>query len=256
MGINEYNPKPSLSPQKLYQNYCDSVSYGTHYWYWRHGQPQADMVRTMELMSKGPNSCGPQPTDCRLGTPTAQQAKIRGMNPEITVDRVAGRKVISATPKATFGAAYYCTPQMNWAEACAAGRTRGPVAPNGHPQRLACEQHFLQECGPIFQEAECTAPPEHCPIGFDPFVCIASDGEMYEREEAIALGIECTNQNHPSNVAAGCGTKFTDHPSWVKLGGGVIKGAWWWATAHGKGYIEASDKSGTVRTRSTFEIDQ
>lgn len=254
--VNEYNPNPPMTGEQVFAQVCRAKELGSYFDLWRHGMGDAEYLEAHRLIREG--ICGLQPTpppSCTLGTPTASEAASRGMRPEIAVERGSG-KVISATPKATFGLDYYCGEDMNWPEACAGGRTRGPVAPDGHRQRLACEQHFLQECGPTFTQAECTAPAGDCPITFDPFVCIASDGEMYEREEAIALGIECTNQNHPDNVRAGCGTQFSGHPSWVKDGGAVVKGAWWWATAHGKGYIEASDRTGTVRTRSTFEIDQ
>jgi hypothetical protein len=102
----------------------------------------------------------------------------------------------------------------------------------------------------------CTGTGEQCPITFDPFICMSRAGQVYERWEAHALGILCVNQNHPANVRAGCGEKFTDHETWVKVGGHVIRGAFWWSTAHGKGYIRAENVDGSVAGVSAFQIDQ
>jgi len=114
------------------------------------------------------------------------------------------------------------------------------VAPDGHPQRLACEQQFLEGCGPLFEMAECTGTPSQCPVAFDPWYVI--DG---------------VNQNHPNNVEAGCGGQFTDHVSWVKIGGvGMpISGQMWRSSAHGKGKIKACNAAGTVCGVSSFEVD-
>jgi hypothetical protein len=100
----------------------------------------------------------------------------------------------------------------------------------------------------------CTGTGEQCPITFDPFICMTRAGQILERAEAI--GAECINQNHPANVRAGCGGQFTDHETWVKIDGHVIRGAWWWATAHGKGYIRAQNADGSVVGVSSFEVNQ
>jgi hypothetical protein len=176
----------------------------------------------------------PPPTgDCPLGTPTATELFGQGKRVEIA-PRLEGRMNVSATPRAEFGAAYYCTPEMNWPEACAAGRTFGPVAPDGHPDRLACERQFLQQNCPTFVMAECTGTGNECPITFDPFYVIGG-----------------TNQNHPRNVEAGC--HGTD---WIKDDGGhVLQGMFWLASAHGKGYVQACNRGKVVCTRATFETD-
>jgi len=180
----------------------------------------------------------PEPTPtppgvCTLGTPHITGV-VRG---EIQVKK-EGRMNVSATPRGQFGRAYYCSEDMNWPEACAEGRVFGPVAPDGHPQRVACEQHFLGACGPHWTMAVCTGSGNQCPITFDPFYVI--DG---------------VNQNHPRNVASGCGEQFKDHPSWAKQDGHIVAGNFWIASAHGKGYVKACDATGTICGVSNFEVN-
>ena len=175
----------------------------------------------------------PPPGECKLETPPAHQVP----NATIRVKR-EGRFNIGATPFGRFGKDYYCSAEMNWPEACAEGKIQGPVAPDGHPQRVACEQVFLGACGPTFSMATCTGTGAQCPLTFDPFFVV--DG---------------VNQNHPRNVEAGCGGKFTDDPSWVKQGGHIVEGNFWLASAHGKGYVKACDSTGTACGVSNFEID-
>jgi hypothetical protein len=147
---------------------------------------------------------------------------------------------VSATPLADFGrikidgVPYYCTEAVAWPEACAAGRLFGPVAPDGHPERLVCEQYFLQGCGPKFSMAECAGSGNECPITFDPFYVING-----------------VNQNHPSNVIAGCNGYDWEKTSW----GAVLKGSFWTASAHGKGTIKACNASESVCTTSAFVVD-
>jgi len=140
---------------------------------------------------------------------------------------------VSATPRGEFGVDYYCQPDMNWPEACAAMKSFGPVAPDGHPQRMACEAQFLGQPCPTFSMGTCGDTPEYCPVTFDPFYVIGGE-----------------NQNHPVNVAAGC-----DGADWEKVGGHVVRGMFWLATAHGRGTIKACNKGGTVCTESRFEVD-
>jgi hypothetical protein len=52
---NEYNPNPAMTPEELLQQYCDALSWGTYFWYWRHGQTQEQMDRTLTLIQLG---CG------------------------------------------------------------------------------------------------------------------------------------------------------------------------------------------------------
>jgi len=141
------------------------------------------------------------------------------MNPTIMVKRHGG-KSITLQPKARFGKDYYCQPGMNWPAMCAAPR-RGPVAPEGHPARTACEAQFLEApCPTVY--GVCTGTGEQCPITFDPYYMI--DGK---------------NQNHPAN-------KECDEAGWIKEDGHVVEGEIWRATAHGKGNVVACDKSKTV----------
>lgn len=175
----------------------------------------------------------PPPGECTLGTPTATELFAQGRRVEIQPKK-EGRASVSATPTAAFGREYYCTAEMNWPEACAAGRNFGPVAPDGHPERLACERQFLQQNCPTFVMAECVGTGNWCPITFDPWYVIGG-----------------VNQNHPRNVEAGC-----NGADWVRdEGGGIVQGMFWLATAHGKGYIQACNKGKVVCTKAKFLTD-
>jgi hypothetical protein len=125
------------------------------------------------------------------------------------------------------GEPYYCQEGL-WPEACAAGRRGGPPAPDGHPNRVACEKQFLElDCPYMSFESE-----QH--MSYDPWVSING-----------------VNQNHPRNVLHGCGRQFEDHPSWVKepYGGKqyIVAGQFYWATAHGNGKVCAEAKDGAAK---------
>jgi hypothetical protein len=51
--VNEYNPNPPLSPAELYDEYCAGRAAGTYFWYWRHGQSEAQMAETLALIASG-----------------------------------------------------------------------------------------------------------------------------------------------------------------------------------------------------------
>ncbi len=51
--VNEYNPNPPMSPATLSQRYCTARGNGTYFWYWRHGQDEADMLVTLGRISAG-----------------------------------------------------------------------------------------------------------------------------------------------------------------------------------------------------------
>lgn len=51
--VNEYNPKPALTPQELHQRFCAAQQQGTYFWYWRHGQSAPDMGTTLDLIAAG-----------------------------------------------------------------------------------------------------------------------------------------------------------------------------------------------------------
>jgi hypothetical protein len=124
---------------------------------------------------------------------------------------------------------------MDWPEACAVPPCPGAVAPEGHPQRPACEAQFLEQPCPTFAMDRCTGTGEQCPITWDTYIVI--DG---------------VNQLHPANVRAGCReATYIKDPN-----GRLLSGEWWKATAHGKGYLKACNVDGTVCGTSTFEIDQ
>jgi hypothetical protein len=120
---------------------------------------------------------------------------------------------------------------MNWPEACTAGRVFGPVAPDGHPQREACEAQFMEAPCPYFM-GRCTGVGAECPITYDPYFVIGG-----------------VNQNHPRNRHCG-------EEDWVKVDGHVINGTFWLASAHGKGHVIACNADQSVCTKSGFTIDQ
>lgn len=174
----------------------------------------------------------PEPVRCTLGTPTALALLQAGQRVDIRPE-IHGANV-SATPRGEFGSDYYCQPEMGWPEACASMKHFGPVAPDGHPQRMACEAVFLGQPCPTFSMATCgSSAPGACPVTFDPFYVV--DG---------------INQNHPVNVAAGC-----NGADWQKVGGHVVEGMFWLATAHGRGTIKACNAGAKVCTESRFEVD-
>lgn len=139
-----------------------------------------------------------------------------------------GRRGFGATPRAAFGKAWYCTPEVAWPEACAAGRRFGPIAPDGHPKRAEWEAIFLgQPCATFSFESD-----TH--MSYDPWISISG-----------------VNQNHPRNVRV-CGQgQFETHSSWVKepYQGHlyIVKGQWSWATAHGNGDVCAEAANGVAR---------
>jgi hypothetical protein len=145
------------------------------------------------------------------------------------VPKREGRKALGATAKGRFGRDYYCQPGL-WPEACAGGRREGPVAPDGHPARVACEKQFLELDGPLFT--------------------LEGDGGSHMSMDPWIV-LDDVNQNHPRNVRNGTGKQFEDHPSWRKEEHGgrlyIVEGQVWWATFHGKGKVCASAKDATGR---------
>ena len=133
----------------------------------------------------GPPCEGDGADVCTLGTPHASQVD----RPEVAL--AAYGRGHHATPLGCFGRDYYCTtgPEgMNWPEACAEGKRCGPVAPLGHPQRVACERVFLGADCPVWR-GECTAPiepPRTCPITFD--ILIGDDPHFMNRACPAPVG--------------------------------------------------------------------
>ena len=158
--------------------------------------------------------------------PTAVELEARGDRVEIKPIR-EGRKGMGATARGAFGREYYCLEEVAWPEACAAGRSFGPVAPDGHPDRPAMEAVFMgQACARFSFQSD-----EH--MSFDPW---------------IVTGSPRVNQNHPRNVRV-CGQgQFETHPSWTRDANGYIQsGQWSWATAHGNGRVCAEAADGVGR---------
>jgi len=50
--VNEYNPRPPLTPAQLRAQFCSARMQGTYFWYWRHGQSEADLAATLALMAQ------------------------------------------------------------------------------------------------------------------------------------------------------------------------------------------------------------
>jgi hypothetical protein len=176
----------------------------------------------------------PEP-QCPLGTPTAQAMIAAGKRAEVRPSQ-EGRRAFGATPWGCFGKEYYCQPGL-WPEACAEGRTCGPVAPDGHPKRVACERQFLELDCPQFTGESA----QH--YSFDPWISLNG-----------------VNQNHPRNIEV-CGQgKFETDESWVKEPHGghfyIVAGQWSWATAHATPgavmKVCASAKGGVARKCREF----
>lgn len=166
---------------------------------------------------------------CPFGTPTAREMAARGKRVEIRPD-LEGYNV-TATPQANFGIEYYCQPGL-WPEACRGNRTFGPVAPDGHPKRMACEAQFMEAPCPYFK----TKPsPGYGLMTFDPYFVI-----------------DRVNQNHPNNKTCG-------EDDWVKVPNGhnlgIVAGSWWLASAHGRGYVIACNADQSVCTQSKWQVD-
>jgi hypothetical protein len=172
--------------------------------------------------------------ECPFNTPTAAWMEANdyrcGVNP-----KREGRKNFGATatcnrwPDLADGTKYYCQPGL-WPERCAGGQPGGPVAPDGHPKRVACERQFLQLDCPEFSYQSNTH------MSFDPFYVIND-----------------VNQNHPRNVRV-CGQQtglepdYEDHPSWKRDDRGYIKrGQWSIAMAAGNGKVCAEAKDGVAK---------
>jgi hypothetical protein len=123
----------------------------------------------------------PAEAACTLGTPHWSQAS----HPHFRIYVDGGG--FGATALADFGADYYC--RIGWTAACNEGRRTGPVAPDGHPQRVACERAFMGVRCPRFLHSKCSGTGDQCPLTFDPYV--------FDH----ALGREVP---FPPNVAADC----------------------------------------------------
>lgn len=87
------------------------------------------------------------------------------------------------TPLGRFGADY-CA-KAGWTD----GRSECAAAPDGHPNRVACERQFIAlEC-PRFMHHECLGTGEQCPVTFDPY--------FFNKETGL-------DEPFPANVAANC----------------------------------------------------
>lgn len=151
-----------------------------------------------------------------------------------------GKKRVNMTIVGDFGklegGEYY---KDIWPERYAEGKTWGPLAPDGHPERLAREAAFMEQpCPEWFAYDE--VPSGSPPYNFDPW--FVQGGE---------------NQNHWRNVEAGCGTWKEPHESWVYWPGTLkVKSGMFWAfTVHGNLKVKACIGNGGHCTISRFRID-
>ena len=139
-------------------------------------------------------------------------------------------KHVTFDPFACFGTEYYCLPEVGWPEACNAGRSCGPVAPEGHPKRVQWEQAFMEQPCAFFSYESSSH------MSFDTFYMIGG-----------------VNQNHPRNVEI-CGQEqFGDDPSWVKVDGFLQAGQWAQASVHGDGRVCAEARDGAGRHCVRYE---
>ena len=186
---------------------------------WQSGKDCGECV-----MPEPPPPPPPPPPPEEFLPPTAAELVADGLRVEIKPVG-EGKKGMGVTAKGAFGRGYYCTDEVDWPEACAKGRSFGPVAPDGHPKRVAWEAHFMgQPCATFSFQSD-----TH--MSYDPWISIR--------------GI---NQNHPRNVRV-CGQgQFENHRSWVREvyqdGNYIVAGQWSWATAHGDGLVCAAAKDG------------
>ena len=74
-------------------------------------------------------------------------------------------------------------------------------------------------------------------------------GEGNDERARYPVGV---NQYHPANVRAGCREGLDERNE----EGRIVRGEFWKATAHGKGYLRACKFDGSVCGISSFEIDQ
>ena len=51
--VNEYNPNPPLTAAQLHERFCQARSNGTTFWYWRHGQRDAELSQSLALVRQG-----------------------------------------------------------------------------------------------------------------------------------------------------------------------------------------------------------
>ena len=51
--VNEYNPRPPLTPAQLHAEFCAARRQGTYFWYWRHEQSAAQLDATLQLIAQG-----------------------------------------------------------------------------------------------------------------------------------------------------------------------------------------------------------
>lgn len=119
----------------------------------------------------------PTPTVCSLETPRFD--RVNGVRFRVYADGLG----FGVTPLARFGAEY-CA-KAGWTD----GRSECAAAPDGHPDRVACERQFIAiEC-PRFLHHECLGTPGQCPVTFDPY--------FFNHETGL-------DEPFPANVAANC----------------------------------------------------
>jgi hypothetical protein len=214
--VNEYNPRPAFTPQQMRDRYCLSRQAGTGWWYWRHTQSMEEMSETLRFFAA--NCPVPPPPNCGLGTPTATEAAARGLRPTFKV-RLYGRG-LTTTPFACFGGEYCAN--AGWTD----GRTCCAVAPDGHPQKRACEIQFAgAQCPRWYGDCTGIGPPE-CPITFDTLI---------------------GNDPHPMNANAQCPNPYPNHQERPEV---------FWGRPEGKGWVFACNHDFTVCGRYNQIVDQ
>lgn len=69
--VNEYNPNPALTPAQFQDRFCAAKRAGTSFWYWRHGQTQAQLLDSLARLGQ---ACPSVATGCAFpqGVPEAE----------------------------------------------------------------------------------------------------------------------------------------------------------------------------------------
>jgi hypothetical protein len=104
-GVNEYNPEPPMTPAQFQAQYCAAQAWGTYFWYWRHGQVEADFLASLAVMGQ---ACGggcafPQGVPEEDFTPGGDTDETLGAAVNAVMAALSGCDVGSACP---LGAAY------------------------------------------------------------------------------------------------------------------------------------------------------
>lgn len=136
-AVTEYNP--ALSPATIQSKLCEAINAGQAYWFWRSDQTDEAFNKTMNLLR-----CDAQPEFSCAVTPLPDRSKLDFW---MDCSRMAS---CDATPFIK-GDHDHCEavgmgtwPDGSWRWNC-------PLANEGDPRRLPCEQWALQRWAPLWK---------------------------------------------------------------------------------------------------------